>query len=129
MESMPLTSVVVVVVVHLLLLVFATLQEGGRLQSAIQAQYAHSQPSPVLLISIAITMTDLVVFALSSRRCFCTFMTANKFRKRRIREETVCSLTSASQITRGKERTKQKETKARDKDRDRDRDRDSCLIK
>jgi hypothetical protein len=68
MESMPLTSVVVVVVVHLLLLVFATLQEGERLQSAIQAQYAHSQPSPVLLISIAITMTDLVVFALSSRR-------------------------------------------------------------
>jgi hypothetical protein len=74
-------------------------------------------------------MTDLVVFALSSRRSFCTFMTANKIRKRRIREETVCSFTSASQNTRGKERTKQKETKVRDKDRDRDRDGDSCLIK
>jgi hypothetical protein len=57
-------------------------------------------------------MIDLVAFALSSRRCFCTFMTANKIRKRRIREETVCSLTSASQYTRGKERTKQKETKS-----------------
>jgi hypothetical protein len=56
-------------------------------------------------------------------------MTANKIRKRRIREEILCSHTSASQNTRGKETTKQKETKARDKDRDRDRDRDSCLIK
>jgi hypothetical protein len=72
-------------------------------------------------------MTDLVVFALSSRRCFCTFMTANKIRKRRIREETVCSFTSASQNTRGKERTKQKETEVRDKERDRDGN--SCLIK
>jgi hypothetical protein len=54
-------------------------------------------------------------------------MTANKIRKQRIRAEIVGSYTSASQNTRGKERTKQKETKARDKDRDRDRD--SCLIK
>ncbi len=65
--------------------------------------------------------------AFLQERCFCTFMTANKIRKQRIRAEIVGSYTSASQNTRGKERTKQKETKARDKDRDRDRD--SCLIK